>query len=102
VPQAVKAAAQSTEQGATADAIETGGVTWRVYWKYCGAAGGMWALLAILVTNVLLHGCMLGFDYYTAMATSTMGMPAAQTVHTVLRAVSRRICACLRRLVNCK
>jgi hypothetical protein len=38
------------------------------------AAGGIWAGILIVLTNVALRAVFLCFDYYAALALSTMGM----------------------------
>jgi hypothetical protein len=38
------------------------------------AAGGIWAVILIVLTNVALRVVFLCFDYYAALALSTMGM----------------------------
>jgi hypothetical protein len=38
------------------------------------AAGGIWAGVLIVLTNVALRAVFLCFDYYAALALSTMGM----------------------------
>jgi hypothetical protein len=38
------------------------------------AAGGIWAIILIVLTNVALRVVFLCFDYYAALALSTMGM----------------------------
>jgi hypothetical protein len=67
--------AQSDRASAPAaeERVIAGGVGWRVYAKYFQATGGVWAVLAIGLANILLRVATLSFDYYAVQATNALG-----------------------------